>query len=207
MDFQFFDDNRKIPHGVAVIENFYTENELKLIWKELDYLTSENLLLPPEKTGTSLDRETGKPRKENSGLFLDEYYKNRNFSSILTLNRKVFSVLNDEIYFQRPIFRYMATVNSDSTLLNYYEDNNYYKPHIDNCVYTVLTYFFKEPKQFSGGNFRIVDYDLEFEIKNNMVIYMPSCYLHEALPVKMEQNQKGYGRYCLSQFMFITNGY
>lgn len=207
MEFQFFDDNKKIPHGVAVVEDFYSDIELNLIWKELDYLTKENKLLPPEMTGTSTEKGTGKPRKENSGLFLDEFYKNRNFSSILNINRKVFSALNDEIYSKRPIFRYLLTANSDSTLLNYYEDGNYYKPHVDNCVYTVLSYFFKEPKQFTGGNFRLVDYDLEFEIKNNMVIYMPSCYLHEALPVTMENNQKGYGRYCISQFMFIKNGY
>ena len=50
--------------GIAIIEDFYDEQELGLIWKELDYLTKTGKLMPPEKTGAARD-EHGKVKKKN----------------------------------------------------------------------------------------------------------------------------------------------
>ena len=198
MDVKFYDG------GIAVIENFYDERELKLIWKELDYLTNFGKLLPPEKTGTSRD-EKGNPLKHNHGLFLDEYYSNRNFSNILNVNRKAWTVATKEFIDNSLCFRYLNSCNQDSTLLNYYENGDFYKPHVDMSVYTVLSYFYKEPKKFEGGNLKLQDYNLEIEVKNNMVVYMPSILVHEVTPIVMEENSKGFGRYSISQFLFIRN--
>lgn len=190
--------------GIAIVEDFYDEKELKLIWKELDYLTNNNKLLPPSKTGTGRDNK-GNPLKHNQGLFLDEYYTNRNFSNILNINRKVWSAVTKEFIDSSLLFRYLNSCNEDSTLLNYYEDGNFYKPHVDTSVYSVLSYFYKEPKKFTGGNLILQDYNIEIEIKNNMVIYMPSILVHEVTPIIMEEKAKGFGRYSTSQFLFVRN--
>ena len=190
--------------GIAVIENFYDEHELKLIWKELNFLTNSGKLLPPDKTGTSRD-EKGNPKKRNKALFLDEYYKNRNFSNILNLNRKIFGKVNSEFIKSNLMFRYVHSCNEDSTLVNYYEDGDYYLPHIDMSVYTIISYLWKEPKKFTGGNLVLRDLGIELEVKNNMVLYLPSIYVHEVLPISMEENNKGYGRYSISQFLFARN--
>ena len=191
--------------GIAIVENFYDDRELKLIWKELEYLTKSNKLLPPEKTGTGRD-EYGNPKKRNRGLFLEEYYKNKTFSNILNVNRKVWNVIDGEFLKSSLLFRYMYSCNEESTLLNYYEDGDYYKSHQDMSVYTVLSYFFKEPKKFTGGKLVLNDYNINIEIKNNMVIYMPSILAHEVTPIVMEENAKGFGRYSISQFLFVRNG-
>ena len=66
-------------------------------------------------------------------------------------------------------------------------------------------WFFKEPKKFTGGNLILKDFDLEIEVKNNMVIYMPSIYVHEVTPIVMDEKDRGYGRYSMSQFLFVRN--
>ena len=190
--------------GIAIAENFYSEKELELIWKELDFLTKNGKLLPPHKTGAARD-EKGNPQKQNSALFLDEYYSNRNFSNILNVNRKIWREVNKQFIKSNLMFRYLRSCNEDSTLLNYYEDGDYYKPHHDTSVYTVITYLYKEPKKFTGGNLKLEDYNIEIEVKNNMVIYMPSILVHEVTPIIMEENSKGCGRYSISQFLFVRN--
>lgn len=191
--------------GIAIIEDFYDDNELKLIWKELDYLNSKGKFLPPEKTGAARDPK-GNIVKRNKGLFLDEFYANRNFSNILSINRKIWTVIQD-LEKDSLFFRYLISCNADATLVSYYENNDYYKKHTDTSVYTILSYFYKEPKKFSGGNLILTDYDVDIEVKNNMVICIPSILFHEVSPIIMEQEflNKGYGRYCMAQFLFIGN--
>lgn len=190
--------------GIAIIEDFYNERELELIWKELDYLTKGGKLLPPMNTGPARD-EKGNIKKKNKALFLNEYYTNKSFSNMLNFNRKIWSVVNKDFVKSSLMFRYLHSCNEDVTLLNYYEDGDYYLPHYDSSVYTVITYFFKEPKKFTGGNLVLEDFGIEIEVKNNMVVYLPSIYVHEVKPIVMEKNSVGYGRYSMSQFLFVEN--
>lgn len=190
--------------GIAVVEDAYDEFELKDIWKELTTLTNNKQLQPAIKTGPSRDF-IGRPQKENWGLFLEEYYPNRIYSDILRINRKVFSLVNYEFEQSNLFFRYILNCNSDVTLISYYENGGFYKPHRDSSVYTVLSYFYKEPKQFTGGNLKLIDFDIEIEIKNNMMIYLPSVYTHEVTDVSMESTSNCSGRYCMSQFLFVEN--
>ena len=56
------------PH--LIIDNFYNEDELNLIWQELNFYTLPNKLLTPKKYG-------GIPSQTKSkGLVLDSLYKN-----------------------------------------------------------------------------------------------------------------------------------
>lgn len=191
-------------NGLAIVEDFYSESELKLIWEELEALTKDNHLLPPERTGTSRD-DNNRPKKNNEGLFLDEFYHDRNTSNILRINRKLWPYMDSKHkeLDKDPILRYVLSSNEDTTLVSYYKDGHYYLPHIDKALYTVLSYFCKEPKRFKGGNLKLLDYNIEIEIKNNMVIYMPSTFAHEVTPVIMDNDEECSGRYCMSQFLFI----
>jgi hypothetical protein len=61
---------------------------------------------------------------------------------------------------------------------------------------------------FSGGDLKFLDYDIDIELENNMVVIFPSCYLHQATDVKMDESIEkfsGYGRYCMSQFLSYKN--
>jgi hypothetical protein len=202
---QFFTGTER--NGLVIVEDFYSDKELDLIWSELKLLTEGNHFLPPSKTGAST-LPNGKYGKNNDGIFLDEFYdRRRNESKILNVNRKIWDYLNSimKVMDKDPILRYTLSSNEDSTLISYYTDGHYYTPHIDKSVYTILTYFIKEPKNFTGGNLKLLDYNMEIEVKNNMVIFMPSTYQHEVTPVVMGEDDGCSGRYCMSQFLFIGN--
>lgn len=201
---QFFTKTER--NGLVIVEDFYSDVELSAIWSELKTLTDGKQFLTPDQTGTSTLPD-GRYGKNNAGIFLDEFYIDRNQSNILNINRKIWSYLNSimKVMDKDPILRYTLSANEDSTLISYYTDGDYYLPHIDKSVYTVLTYFIREPKKFTGGNLKLMDYDMEIEVKNNMVIFMPSTYQHEVTPVVMEKDDGCSGRYCMSQFLFIGN--
>lgn len=79
---------------------------------------------------------------------------------------------------------------------------NYYKVHNDNGSpdvedreLTYVYYFYKEPKQFSGGELLIYDAEIKnnmfgkadtyktYTPHNNTLIFFPSYFMHEVLPV------------------------
>jgi len=191
------------PFPFLEIENMYNENELKLIWQELDFLTHPIKLNSPEETGSATNNNNI-ILKNNSGVFLEEIYTKREISNILSINRKLFS---PEIIdsFSDLSFGYQGIkhTNEDRTLISYYENNSYYKPHTDNAIYTTITWFFKEPKCFIGGDFHFSDYDYKIKIKNNMTIIFPSFVNHSVDDVFCDNNTFiGNGRYSMSQFIF-----
>jgi hypothetical protein len=191
------------PFPFLEIENMYNENELILIWQELDFLTHPIKLHPPEETGTAKNKD-GIILKNNVGLFLDKIYAERKISNILFVNRKLFTPeITDSFSDLSFGYQEIKHTNEDRTLISYYENNSYYKPHIDNAIYTAITWFFNEPKCFTGGDFYFSDYDHKIKIKDNMTIIFPSFVKHSVDDVSMNQNLPiGNGRYSMSQFIY-----
>jgi hypothetical protein len=189
------------PFPWLEIHNLYTKDEMETIRSELKFLSKGEKLLPPEQTGTATD-DDGNPIKNNRGVFLDDIYgQHRRFSDILQINRKVFSSLSDTgLWFYD---NFVPESKSDSTLISYYENYDHYKPHRDESVVTVLTWFFDTPKSFIGGDLYFPDYDIGFMIEDGISIAFPSSIRHEVIPIIMEESELNQqkGRYCLSMFI------
>lgn len=186
------------PPHVFVIENFYTEDELNKIWEELDDFYDKNLLNNTSNAAPARTRD-GVPLRNAKGIFLHKNkFPNSNITKINNKVKEYSTIFSkyDEKYKKLDEYVY-------STLLTYYNNGQYYKPHKDQSVFTACVYFFKEPKKFSGGNFILNDFDKEFEIKNNMMIIFPGKYTHQARKVELKKEFPGYGRYCISQFFNI----
>lgn len=94
------------------------------------------------------------------------------------------------------------TISTIEAQLTAHNDGNYYRIHNDNGSpetatreFTYVYYFYREPKPFSGGELRIYDSKIEnnfyvaaesfktVEPRNNSIVFFPSRYLHEVLPV------------------------
>lgn len=86
--------------------------------------------------------------------------------------------------------------------LTAHNDGNYYRIHNDNSSpetaprqLTYVYYFYQEPKAFSGGELLIYDTKVQnnrhfktesfktVEPRNNSIVFFPSHYMHEVLPV------------------------
>jgi len=200
----------KLPFPHVIVEDMYTEEELFHIWKELDFLTYTTKLQGPRATGTAWNMDTNENLKQNLGVHLDDLYSRREISSILQINRKALGDLVWDSLIETDFsFKNLETCNSDSTLISYYEEGDHYKAHRDMSSYTALTWFYKQPKQFDGGDMYFPEYDYTVEIKNNMTLYFLSSVVHQVKPVMMKFQpivddfgaMSGNGRYCMSQFL------
>ena len=192
--------NDSIPY--IIIDDLYNENELSMIWEELNFLCYPMKFSFPTKNESATDQR-GNILKNNKLLYIDTIYTDRKYSNILNINRKIFK---KEIMPNHPhwiIKNNMITI--DSTLISYYENGAYYKKHQDTSSLTALTWFYKSPKKFSGGDLilSLDDEDIIIEVKNNKCVIFPSIIHHTVTDVSMNEEDEGklYGRICMTQFL------
>jgi len=204
MKFEYYEN--PTPH--IIVRDYFDKEELAKIWQELDFLTYSNKLLPPDITGSARNSDN-QIIKNNHGLFLDEIYTIKNISNILTINRKLwdpeFAKKAADHHF---IFNYILNSNQDSTLVSYYEEDNYYFPHTDSAVLTAIINFYKEPLQFTGGDLMLGSENNIIPVENNRLVIFPSCAMHAVTSIKFISPQppfSGMGRYTISQFINVAN--
>ena len=194
------------PFPYILIDDFYDQSELDRIWEELDYLCN------PKRMGRSSIERGAATNLLNDGtreliknawdMFLDNFFTSRDSSNILEVNRKL---VNQEIYKNHPhwLFNHLDALNEDTTQILYYENNDEYRPHRDLARLTGITWFYREPKKFTGGNLRFPRFDMEIECKHNRVILFPSSIHHGVDKVSMEEKDMGkkLGRFTMTQFL------
>jgi predicted 2-oxoglutarate/Fe(II)-dependent dioxygenase YbiX len=187
------------------VENYFNEQELEEIWRELDHLNRPGVFESGSgRLGAAYDQETGSPLKVSSGLWIHEVYKHPKFSAIHKHMGKLFNGYTSE-YASLDYSNYAALLTeASSQLINYYECEDHYKPHRDNAVATALHWLWKEPKKFEGGELTFTHTGETIPLTNNTMIIFPSYAMHEVSTVWMEplDCNKGLGRYCLSTFLF-----
>jgi len=188
MEYEFY----TFPVTFCIIKNFYSKDEVDDIHDELATLKTH--FLKGEVTGTARNL-VGKSKKDNHGIFLDDFYKDRNESTVLQLNRKVLSPqVFHELSKGNWFFKYLSRTQHDTTLVSYYQQGDYYKSHEDQSFMTAIYYTWKEPKSFEGGDLYFGDFKVPVE--NNSVLIFPSQTEH-----RVSEMTSGLGRYAISQFI------
>ena len=181
------------PH--VLLEDFYTEGEMKTVMEETRNLNPH--LLPPEMSGTARHKETGQPLKYNSGLFLTDAMPNSEIAGLA--RRHMFQELVEQVDCPWWASQWRQC-NSQSWMLSRYTDGQYYNAHVDLSQFTMLIWYYKEPKPFTGGDLVFPDYDnYTIPCNNNTGIIFYGAMRHEVPPVR------GTGRYCLTCFTSIQN--
>jgi Rps23 Pro-64 3,4-dihydroxylase Tpa1-like proline 4-hydroxylase len=196
---------KKLP--IVVIDQLYSDIECEKILQELLFLNSfpENLK-DADGTGTAIDG-TGEILKQTKGIFIDDIYKLRNFSNILTLNRKIFELKFVEMLSEiSTIFNYINLSNFDTTLVQYYENSDFYKSHWDTSVISVISWFYQQPKAFLGGNL-VFENSVSIECKFNRTVIFPSILNHAVETVTLDKSllNQNLGRFSVSQFISINS--
>ena len=191
------------PH--VIIKNVYNEDELRLIWRELEFLTEKYKFKTGAEDGSASVTLTGIYASQNFGLTLDNVYLDRKISDILTITSK----LADDQYVNKicevsPLVGHLKHCNAHLTKVKYYENGNYYRGHYDTSRFSFLTYLFKQPKQFTGGDLYFDDYDYTIELENNMTVFFVGSIIHSSKEVKLNSDVQpwtGGGKYCITQFV------
>jgi len=193
------------PH--LIIDNFYNEKELELIWEELNFYTKPGKLLEAKDYGGVVGYTNAK------ALMLDAVYRDfsgndgvnyRNLSNILTVNRKLFtSGVLDVFANIHDCCSIANQSNSDTTKIRYYHDGEGYDPHTDKGFqFLAFSYYYKKPKKFTGGQLYFPKYNYEISCDNNSMIIFPGWVEHGVREVKIEDSDyfDGWGRYAITSF-------
>lgn len=185
-------------------DNFYTNSELSLIMRELNYLTSDNIILSDDalESGASSAEMTTK-----KALWFSTLYTKQLYSPTWRLADKIFEGATGELYDLSPVNRIMLDTNTYGILLSYYENDGYYKRHHDSAHFTGLLWFCNQPQRFTGGDLIFNDTNEVVEFSNNTLILFPSWADHEVVATKLDAQyeNKQMGRYCVSIFLNIAS--
>lgn len=195
---------------ILVIDNFFSQDACDRMFQELLFLNNHpDKLKTPEETGsaTRMDDDSKEKilLKKNKGMWLDNLYADRSFSNILEETKLLFSP--DVIKKAEDadiLFRYIGMSNSDTTLITYYDKLDYYDMHTDDSTLTAISWFYKKPRMFLGGELMFEDglgVDCEF---NRMVIF-PSVLFHSVNPVILDENlqDSSNGRFAITKFIRV----
>jgi len=187
----------------VIIDNWYTKEELKKIYKEIDFYTDKNKL-QTQHGNVAVENKTGKDMADCYRVNLSSFYTadGRKLSNIITLMDKMRQKkFHDHITKTCGIYNGFKNTGSDSSMLAYYEDTQYYEPHTDTCKYSILIWINKEPKKFTGGDLILPDLKQKIECKNNRLVLFPGMVYHEVTEIKMKGSYKlGDGRWCIVHF-------
>jgi hypothetical protein len=204
--------NKETKYPYLVIDNWFSPEEEKCIWSELNFYLHQPNTSRSENTLTAKNND-GSSKSKSFRYYVDNYYTNREISHILRFTEKYKNIeLKKQISKIKPYGRNYLTTNWDCTLLSYYEEKDYYESHSDTAQWSCVIWMVQEPLFFNGGDFYFTEIDEGIKLKNNRALFFPSCYLHGVTPVEFKNKDnlgKGLGRFSITTFFNIdtNSGY
>jgi len=186
MKIHICNDNKVFPF--LYVDDWYTPEEEKLIWKELDFYTNPITMHRAEDdkkgSGAATDKD-GTSKNKAWRLYLDATYSRREVSHILRLQPLKMS--SDEI---------QDAIKETGPNFRMYGITNFVK------MMTTICWFYHTPKSYTGGDVTFTDIDTILECNHNRMVMFPSYYFHMVHPIKMKDknSEMGQGRYAIQDF-------
>ena len=193
-----------------IVDDWYNAEEEQCVWKELNFYTNKRTLLRSEQDITTATNKEGESLVKSFRIYPDLIYnpQYRNQSNICyyteKFRKKEFHSLVSESF--GPIYRMFQNTNSEKTLISYYENKDYYNEHCDIFAFTLLIWFYRQPKKYKGGDLVLTESNCTVENIHNRLIMFPSYYLHKVTPVDFKNSTEeiGFGRYTITHFFYTT---
>lgn len=193
-----------VPQGV-LISNFVQVDQFLHPDEQRSLL---NFAIQQESAFVDTNTATG-DRNHRQSLVL---YQFPEFSQLIT---KRLQAVMPQVFANLKLAPFPVTqIESQLTAHN---DGHYYRLHNDNGSpdtalreLTYVYYFNREPKAFSGGELKIYDSRIEnnflvradssrlVEPRNNSIVFFPSCYMHEVLPIQCPSRQFAHSRFTVN---------
>ena len=206
MKIHICNDNKVFPF--LYVDDWYTPEEEELIWKELDFYTNPTMMhraeVTPEKGKGTEKNKDGASKTRAWRVYIDPTFINPKDYHILRTQRQ--KLQSDEmlkaIEETGPNFRMLRITNFETMQINYYESGDYYKPHIDAFMMTIICWFYRTPKSYTGGDFTFTDRNTVLECAHNRMVIFPSYYEHaiDTINMKDKNLEMGWGRYAIQNF-------
>jgi predicted 2-oxoglutarate/Fe(II)-dependent dioxygenase YbiX len=185
----------------VIVDDYYSDNELAQIAQEIEFLAPN--LGDENSTGAAKEKTAvgEKRKKRGHGVFVDEVYQHRGYSSILNVSQKLFTdsrvsnkIKEAEISKNGGIYwNLWKTVNHHSTILQTYRNGDYYNFHVDASLFTVITTLKFANEPMLGGDLLFRDnFGKEFlyQAAHNSTIIFPSVIEHSVTEVCVDSYRK-----------------
>jgi len=184
---------------VVLIKHLFNQEQCELIFNEILRISSAGLLRAGHNTHSDVTLDGN--HKVNFSVWLHSIFDPGKSTILETIKSKFKNLeLVDILIQQHYVFKYIAHSKAIHTLLSYYTTNNNYHPHRDNAAITGLSYFWKEPKMFEGGDLIFPETGLSYTPEFGDTILFPSFTLHGVTSVKMNSTESFSGRFVISNF-------
>jgi len=197
---------RDKPFHYIQVDGLYTQEEKDFY---LDIL-SKNLISFNSADGSNsgYDKQRGILLKQNKSLF-DSDLNEEDRIKLEDLNKRPKEIISNENIQKDSWFFKNIDINRLSVLYSHYDENEYYKSHSDSSKITSISWIYKEPKGFTGGDLIFTEYDITIPCDNNTTIIFPGNIKHEVTKVSLidkENVGKGFGRFSVTGFWVNGGG-
>jgi len=188
----------EIGRGVHYItaNNILTPDELQMLWATTEYIIPH--MRGPEHTGAS-------SAKRGTGIFTNLMQPVPTIHHIINDRfKQMLSYIEKNIPLSSPL-QYGKHIRRCDTLVQNYKNNDGYNFHVDLSALTCCYTYFKQPKDFSGGNFCIPSIDVDIEATNNSAIIFPSFLEHAVSDVSTTSHDKLAGRFSICTLAYTND--
>jgi len=160
--------------GFYHITNFFSEEEYALMFDELSWLCDDELLLNPTDSGGKSYARTSRGLPIESFMPASDSYIIQKMNKMCDLDLKF------------DLSKYKST-----HLINHYMGGQRYDYHTDECDYTAITTFYKDPRPYLGGTLVFwkdnVEMTMEKFLSRDLIIF-PGSLHHKVTPIQMLKN-------------------
>ena len=168
-----YNDN---PFFHISLENVFSAEELKIIFKEINELKKN--FKDPEFTGSA--SSNFEILKNNTGIFLVEC---ENLKIIKIIDKCIKKISTNSNWKNLAFKRLFNSLMWGSELINCYKKNDYYKPHVDNGIFSLIFFLWENTSNFEGGDLFFPEYDYLHKCNSNCGILFFSTELHGVTPI------------------------
>jgi Rps23 Pro-64 3,4-dihydroxylase Tpa1-like proline 4-hydroxylase len=171
---------------LLLIEDFFTESEMKDVRKDLEFYTSQDT----DKISVEADTVYSTTWRKNEMYYVD------NSTNIVKHSEKIAKGEILAKYVEmNPLNRFLGKSSWIQTLLSIHKEGSYIRSHPDDNTISAMIYLHDEPKNFTGGELLIPELQVKLRCTNNTCILMPGFLDHS-----VEEMQGEGTRYAIIKF-------
>ena len=212
--------NQGEMYPYVIFDNWFTEEEEKKIWSEINFYTAS---LPNEiKNDTDVAQIPNDEEKMISAVKGLRWYPIMHFdknnlvefpiSSIISTTNKTLGKSFRDVMIEgcNPYGRqwkdntFFPSAKTAGIIVTYYGENDEYLPHHDSACWTQLVWMVKdeEAMELGSGDLEFPEINHIVPLKNNRCVFFPSCYIHTSRPIKFKKQNPviGDGKYTITTF-------
>lgn len=170
----------KEPFEHIIIEDYYSEQEIAAVTKEIIFISESNSIEEADTRNTAVEDNVIQAKRRC--VFLHDMF----VAPEKSLRLPILNFKYDKVKELREfgiLGRQVALSNQITTLISFYRDGDYYTPHFDDAYTTQIIYLWPGEKDFDGGELYFPEFDYEITVKNNSCLYFPGAAVHGVKPI------------------------